>query len=141
MKPIISIPVCGLEGQKLNGLGNMILQFMQQEFSALDHKSETARKIRCKMSMEVEGGISVTVSFEGDQVLVENGIATRPDIYMKGSYLLMTDILCGKANPVMQLLKGKIKLMGIPRRPIQAFKVLGILKLDPNAEYELTEEI
>jgi hypothetical protein len=62
-------------------------------------------------------------------------------MYMHASYLLMTDILCGKVNPVVEFFKGKIKLKAIPRRPIQALKVLGILKLDPNAEYGLTEEI
>ena len=103
------IKICGLEGQKLNGLGNMILQFMQQEFGALEYKARAARKIKCKMSMEVEGGISVTISFEGDRILVENGVADRPDLYMAGSYLLMTDIICGKVSPVFEVLKGNIK--------------------------------
>jgi hypothetical protein len=138
-EPIIKI--CGREDEKLNGLGNMILQFMQQEFGALEHKARTAREIKCKMSMEVEGGISVTISFEGDRILVENGVVGRPDLYMQGSYLLMTDILCGKVNAVFEVLKGNIKMKSIPRKPFQAFKVLGILKLDPEAEYVLEEEI
>jgi hypothetical protein len=138
-EPIIKI--CGREDEKLNGLGNMVLQFMQQEFGALEHKARTAREIKCKMSMEVEGGISVTISFEGDRILVENGVVGRPDLYMQGSYLLMTDILCGKVNAVFEVLKGNIKMKSIPRKPFQAFKVLGILKLDPEAEYVLEEEI
>ena len=139
MEPIIKI--CGREDEKLNGLGSMVLQFMQQEFGALEHKARTAREIKVRMSMEVEGGISVTISFEGDRILVENGVVGRPDLYMQGSYLLMTDILCGKVNPIFQVLKGKIKMKSIPRKPIQAFKVLGILKLDPEAVYVLDEEI
>jgi hypothetical protein len=138
-EPIIKI--CGREDEKLNGLGNMVLQFMQQEFGALEHKARTAREIKVRMSMEVEGGISVTISFEGDRILVENGVVGRPDLYMQGSYLLMTDILCGKVNPVFEVLKGNIKMKSIPRKPFQAFKVLGILKLDPEAEYVLDEEI
>jgi putative sterol carrier protein len=141
MKSESTIPIYQLEGQKLNGLGSMILQFMQQEIAASEEKSKKARKLSCTMSMAVEGGISVTISFAGNRILVENGIALRPDMYMHASYLLMTDILCGKVNPVSEFFKGKIKLKAIPRRPIQALKVLGILKLDPNAEYGLTEEI
>lgn len=135
------IKICGREDQKLNGLANMVLQFMQQEFGALEHKARTAREIKVKMSMEVEGGISVTISFEGDRILVENGVVGKPDLYMAGSYLLMTDILCGKVNPIFEVLKGNIKMKSIPRKPFQAFKVLGILKLDPDAEYVLDEEI
>ena len=138
-EPIITI--CGREDQKLNGLGNMVLQFMQQEFGALEHKARTAREIKVKMSMEVEGGISVTISFEGDRILVENGVVGKPDLYMAGSYLLMTDILCGKVNPIFEVLKGNIKMKSFPKKPFQAFKVLGILKLDPEAEYVLDEEI
>ena len=141
MEPTVTIPIYQLEGQKLNGLGNMILQFMQQEIAASEQKSEKAKKISCTMSMAVEGGISVTISFAGNRILVENGVAVRPDMYMHASYLLMTNILCGKVNPVAEFFKGKIKLKAIPRRPIQALKVLGILKLDPNAEYVLDEEI
>jgi hypothetical protein len=141
MKPETPIPVYKLDGQKLNGLGNMILQFMQQEIGGIEHKSEAARKISCTMSMAVEGGVSVTISFSGNRILVENGIAYRPDMHIQGPYMLMTDILCGKVNPVMQMLMGKIKMKAIPRKPFQALKVLSILKLDPNADYALTEEI
>jgi hypothetical protein len=141
MEPVTSIPIYKLDGQKLNGLGNMILQFMQQEIGGLEYKSEAARKISCTMSMAVEGGISVSISFSGNRILVENGIINRPDMYIEAPYLLMTDILCGKANPILGVLKGKIKMKAIPRKPFQAFKVLGLLKLDPNAEYALGEEI
>ena len=141
MEPATSIPVNKLEGQKLNGLGNMILQFMQQEIGGLEYKSEAARKISCTMSMAVEGGVLVTVSFSGNRILVENGVVYRPAMYIEAPYMLMADILCGKANPIVQVLKGKIKMKAIPRKPFQALKVLGLLKLDPNAEYALTEEV
>ena len=141
MEPATSIPVNKIEGQKLNGLGNMILQFMQQEIGGIEYKSEAARKISCTMSMAVEGGVSVSISFSGNRILVENGIVYRPDMYIAAPYLLMADILCGKANPVLEVLKGNIKMKAMPRKPFQAFKVLGLLKLDPNAEYALEEEI
>jgi hypothetical protein len=141
MEPVTSIPIYKLDGQKLNGLGNMILQFMQQEIGGIEYKSKAARKISCTMSMAVEGGISVSISFSGNRILVENGIVFRPDMYIEAPYLMMTDILCGKANPILGVLKGKIKMKAIPRKPFQAFKVLGLLKLDPNAEYALDEEI
>ncbi len=136
-----TIPICKPEGQKLNGLGNMVMQFMQQEFGALDYKSDKARTINCKMSMEVEGGISISVSFEGDRILVENGVVERPDLYMQGPYMVMTDIICGKVSPVMEILKFNVKLKAFPRKPIQGFKILSILKIDPEAEYVLDEEI
>ena len=141
METATSIPVNKIEGQKLNGLGNMIQQFMQQEIGGLEYKSEAARKISCTMSMVVEGGVSVTVSFSGNRILVENGIVFRPDMHIEAPYLLMADILCGKANPVLEVVKGNVKLKALPKKPLQAFKVLGLLKLDPNAEYALEEEI
>ena len=49
------------------------------------------------------------------------------------------DIVFVAAN--QDVLKGNIKLKAIPRKPFQAFKVLGLLKLDPTAEYAMEEEI
>jgi putative sterol carrier protein len=136
-----TIPVNQPEGQRLNGFGNMVMQYMQQELGSVEHKSDKARNIKCKMSMVIEGGVAVTVSFTGDQILVENGVCKSPDLHIKSTYLLMTEILCGKANAVMAMCKGKIKLLGFPKKPIQGLKVLGILQFDPNAEYVMEEVI
>lgn len=125
------IPVVAREGQELNGLGMMVLQYLEQVFAEYPLKAETVPRIRCRIGMEVEKGIAVTVSFQGDKVVLENGVGENPTLHIKGPYLLLSRILCGTASPFVELLRGRIKLMAFPRRPIQSLKVLHLLKIPP----------
>lgn len=126
-----SILVCAREGQNLNGLGMMVLQYMEQDFADLPDKAKAASRIRCRIGMEVDKGVAITVSFQGETVLVENGIGDKPGLHIKASYLLLSQVLCGKASPFIEFLRGRIKLGAFPRRPIQSLKVLHLLKIPP----------
>jgi hypothetical protein len=119
------------EGEDLNGLGMMVLQYLEQDFACFPYKAEAARRIRCRIGMEVDKGVAITVSFLGERVIVENGVRGNPDFHMKAPYLLLSRVLCGKASPVLELLRGNIKLLSLPRRPIQSFRVLRLLKIEP----------
>jgi hypothetical protein len=125
------ISVISAEGRSLNGLGMMIQQYMQQNFAEFDHKVEAGLRIRGRVCVEVEKGIATTVSFQGKEILIENGAGEHLDLYLQSSYLLLANILSGKANPFVEVMKGNIKLRTIPRKPIQSLKVLSFLKIPP----------
>jgi hypothetical protein len=125
------ISVCAVEGQSLNGLGMMIQQYLEQNFADFDHKVQAGRRIRGRVCVEVEKGIATTVSFQGEEILIENGAGENLDLYLQSSYLLLADILSGKANPFAEVMKGNIKLRAFPRKPIQSLKVLRFLKIPP----------
>ena len=125
------ISVCAVEGQSLNGLGMMIQQYLEQNFADFDHKVEAGRRIRGRVCVEVEKGIATTVSFQGEEIRIENGAGENLDLYLQSSYLLLANILSGKANPFLEIIRGNIKLRGIPRKPIQSLKVLSFLKIPP----------
>lgn len=126
-----SILVCAREGQDLNGLGMMVLQYMEQDFADFPHKADAVSRIRCRIGMEVDKGIAITLSFLGDKVVVENGIVGNPALHIKAPYLLLSQVLCGNASPFMEFLRGRIKLKAFPRKPIQSLKVLNLLKIPP----------
>jgi hypothetical protein len=125
------VSVRAAEGQSLNGLGMMLLQYLEQNLDEFDHKVEAALRLRGRVSVEVEKGIATTVSFHGDAIEIENGVGANPDLHLKASYLLLTKILSGKANPYAEVIRGNIKVLALPRRPIQSLKVLGFLKIPP----------
>jgi hypothetical protein len=125
------ISVCAVEGQNLNGLGMMIQQYLEQNFADFDHKVKAGLRIRGRVCVEVEKGIATTVSFQGEEILIENGAGEKLDLYLQSSYLLFANILSGKANPFVEVMKGNIKLRTIPRKPIQSLKVLSFLKIPP----------
>jgi hypothetical protein len=125
------IPVSAVEGQSLNGLGMMIQQYLEQNFAEFEHKVEAGRRIRGRVCVEVEKGIATTVSFQGEEVQIENGSGENLDLYLQSSYLLLANVLSGKANPFVEVMKGNIKLRAVPRKPVQSLKILSFLKIPP----------
>ncbi len=123
------IRVCARDDQSLNGLGMMLQQYLEQNLDEFDDKRKVAGRLRACVSVEVEKGIATTVSFEGDRILIENGVGNRPDLHLQASYLLLTQVLTGKANPYAEVLRGNMKLKAFPKRPIQSLKTLGFLKV------------
>ncbi len=130
------VSVKAREGQNLNGLGMMVLQYLEQDFADFPRKAEAVSRIRCRIGMEVEKGIAITVSFQGHDIVVENGIAENPALHVKAPYLLLSQVLCGKASPFVELLRGRIRLKAFPRRPFQSLKVLHLLKIQPGLRTE-----
>ena len=131
MDPPTRISVSAQEGRSLNGLGMMIQQYLEQNFADFEHKVEAGLRIRGRVCVEVEKGIATTLSFHGQQILVENGVGEHLDLYLQSSYLLLSRILSGKANPFLEVMRGNIKLRAFPRKPIQSLKVLSFLKIPP----------
>lgn len=118
-------------GQNLNGLGMMVVQYLEQDFADFPCKAAAASRIRCRIGMEVDKGIAITVSFRGDDVVVENGAGRGLDLHIQAPYLLLSQVLCGKANPFVEFLRRRIRLKAFPRRPIESLKVLRLLKIQP----------
>ncbi len=125
------VSVRAAEGQALNGLGMMLLQYLEQNLGEFEQKEKAALRLRGRVSVEVEKGIATTLSFRGDTIEIENGIGRNPDLHLQSSYLLLSRILTGKASPYLEMVRGNIKLRAFPRRPIQSLKVLGFLKIPP----------
>ncbi|MCL4553830.1 MAG: SCP2 sterol-binding domain-containing protein [Actinobacteria bacterium] len=119
----------------------MVLQYLEQDLAEFEHKAQAARRVRCTIGMQVQGTpTAITVSFLGDRIVVENGIAGRPDLVFKGPYMLLADILCGRANPFAACLRGRLRFLSVPRRPFQALKVLRLLKVAPQGVLERAPE-
>lgn len=125
------ISVRPLQGESLNGLGMMIQQYLEQNFADFEDKVEDGLRIRGRVCVEVERGIATTLSFQGNQIQIQNGVGKDPDLYLQSSYLLLSKVLSGKANPFVEVMRGNIKLRAFPRKPLQSLKVLRFLKIPP----------
>lgn len=123
------VAVSTVEGERLNGLGMMLVQYLEQNLAEFEQKVERALRLRGRVSVEVEKGVATTVSFLGDRILVENGVCRNPDLHIRGSYLLLARILSGKASPFREIARGNLKLARIPTRPVACLKTLAFLKV------------
>jgi putative sterol carrier protein len=129
MNPKPRISVCSLGEERLNGLGTMMLQYLEQNFADFEYKIKEGLRLRGCVAVEVDKGIATSIYFRGERIEIANGVSDHPDLYLKSSYLLLAAVLSGKANPYMELIRGKIKLKAWPKRPYQSYKILRFLKV------------
>ena len=129
MTPPRKIAVVPAGEQPLNGLAMMILQYMEQNLADSESKNAQALKLRCRTAIEVDKGIGVTVDFQGDSIEVCNHADLSADIELKSSYLLLANVLSGKASPLWEILRGNIQVNRFSASPSQALRVLRFLRL------------
>jgi len=129
MKSAAKISVSSSSGDYLNGLGKMMIQYLEQNLADFAYKTDQALGIHGCVCVEVENGIATTIFFEGERIRIENGISPCPDLHLIGSYALFASVLSGKANPLIEVIRGNIKLGSFLKRPIQALKILKFLRI------------
>jgi putative sterol carrier protein len=132
MKENPSISIVVPKDSELNGMGQMMHQYLSQNIAEFPKKEKQALGLRCCVSVEVEGGIASTINFQKHTISIENGVADDADLYMKGSYRTLAKILSGQENPLGAIFKRHIKIMKFPKRPVQSIKTLQFLKIPPS---------
>ena len=117
-------------GEKTNGLGMMIGQYLEQNLDEFEDKVKQASKLNINTSVEVEKGIATTLKFTPDIILIQNGITQDTHLHLKSSYATLADVLSGKINPFKGVLSGDIIFVKIPMaKPFQAFRLFSFLKI------------
>ena len=127
-----SISIIVPKDTELNGMGQMMQQYLGQNISEFPEKEKQALKLCCCVSVEVEGGIASTIHFQKHTISIENGVADDTDLYMQGSYRTLAKILSGQENPLGAILKRHLKIKRRPKRPFQTLKTLRFLKIPPS---------
>jgi len=116
--------------EPVNGLGMMMGQYLEQNLEEFQVKVRQALKLNISAALEVDKGISSTIHFSRTDIMIENRLSDRADLCLKSSYLLLADVLAGKANPFFEVIKGNIKILKYPlTKPFQAFRLLRFLKI------------
>ena len=125
-----TIPVEYDQNEKVNGLGMMIGQYLEQNLDEFEEKNEQAKRLHITATVEVEKGIATTISFKPHTIFIRSGISSHADLHLKSSYMILADVLSGKANPLKELVAGRIKLKKIaPSKLYTALRLLNFMKI------------
>jgi len=123
------------EGEESSGLGLMTGQYLEQILDAAPAKQRRARSLRGRLALEAtDAGVTITVSFCGDRIDIEDGAVPPLDAYVGGPYVALTDLLAGRVNPVMEHLRRRLRVRSSLRRPFFPYRVYGLLRLTPARE-------
>jgi putative sterol carrier protein len=124
-----------LGGEASSGLGLMTGQYLEQILDESPAKQRRARSLRGRLALEAtDAGVTITVSFRGDRIDIEDGAVPPLDAYVGGPYVALTDLLAGRANPVMEHLRRRLRVRSSLRHPFFPYRVYSLLRLTPAAE-------
>jgi hypothetical protein len=121
--------VSSTDEESLNGLGKMMIQYLEQNLEDFPFKTKQALGIRGRLVVEVEQGIAITISFEGERIRIENGVAHVTALHLAGPFSVLANVLSGKSSPLIEVVKGHIKVKSFLKRPVQSLKIFLFLKL------------
>ena len=121
-----------LEGEASSGLALMTAQYLEQTLADDPAKRRQARNLRGRLGLEAaEGEVTITISFRGNEIDIQDGAVPPLDAYIAGPYLSLVDLMGGRANPVVEHLRGRLRVRSSLRCPFLPYRVYGLLKLSP----------
>jgi hypothetical protein len=128
-----AVRVCLLEAS--SGLALMTGQYLEQILAATPAKQRRVRSLRGRLALEAtDADVVITVSFRGDRIDIEDGAVPPLDAYVGGHYIALTELLAGRANPLIEHLRGGLRVRSSLRRPFFPNRVYSLLRLTPAPE-------
>jgi hypothetical protein len=121
-----------LDGEASNGLALMTAQYLEQTLADAPAKRRQARKLRGRLGLEAtDYEVVITISFRGNEIDVQNGAVPPLDAYIAGPYLSLVGLMGGRANAIVEHLRGRLRVRSSLRRPFMPYRVFNLLKLSP----------
>jgi len=113
-----------------SGLASIVQQFLEQQLADSVSRRRRAGRLRGRLGLTAtDYRASVTVDFRGDQIAVCDGSAEPLDASIAGPYRSLTELLQGRSNPLVEHLRGRLKVTSRLRNPFLPFRVHRLMKL------------
>jgi hypothetical protein len=126
-----SVPVRLANGAD-SGLASIVQQYMEQDLEEFADKRRLARRLRGRLAMTAaDYETTVTVEFRGSEIAIWDGERPPLDASIVGPYLGLTRLLQGRANPLVEHLRGRLHVRSSLRRPFFPLHVHNLIKLPP----------
>jgi hypothetical protein len=124
-----------VDGEAASGLGQMTCQYLQQVLEEAPSKREQALGLRGRLGLEAdEGGVAITLTFRGEEILIENDLLRPLDAYIAGPFQLLIEVLGGQANPYREVLRRRLRVRPSLRRPLFGLRTYGFMRLTQPGE-------
>ncbi len=113
-----------------SGLASIVQQFLEQQLADSASRRRRAGRLRGRLGLTAtDYRASVTVDFLGDQIAVSDGSAEPLDASIAGPYRSLTELLQGRSNPLVEHLRGRLKVTSRFRNLFLPLRVHRLMKL------------
>jgi predicted lipid carrier protein YhbT len=125
----VPVPVRLAEGAG-SGLAHIVQQLLEQDQAEYEGKRRRAARLRGRVVMTASDfDASVTLDFRGDAILVFDGRCEPVDASITGPQRTLVRLLQGEANPLMEHLRGRLRVRSRLRRLFFPLRLHGLMKL------------
>jgi hypothetical protein len=115
-----------------SGLANIVQQYLEQNLDESEPRRRRARGLRGRVAMTaVDHEIAVTLDFKGEEILIWDGEVGPLQASIAGPHRALMGLLQGEANPLMEHLRGRLRVRSSLRKPFFPLQVHGLMKLPP----------
>ena len=127
----IPIEVRLAEGAE-SGLANIVQQFLEQSLEESEQRRRRARRLRGRVAMTAaDHEVTVTLDFRGDEILVWDGAQEPLQASIAGPHGSLVGLLQGEGNPLVEHLRGRLRVRSSLRKPFFPLQVHNLVKLPP----------
>ena len=115
-----------------SGLANIVQQFLEQSLDESEPRRRRARRLRGRVAMTAaDHDVTVTLDFRGEEVVVWDGAQEPLQASIAGPHRALVGLLQGEGNPLMEHLRGRLRVRSTLRKPFFPLQVHNLVKLPP----------
>lgn len=115
-----------------SGLANIVYQYLEQDLAEFERKRRQAFRLHGRIAMTAsDHETSVTIEFSGADIVVWDGERGPLDASIVGPYRSLVRLLQGESHPLLEHLRGRLRVRSSLRRPFFPFHVHSLMKLPP----------
>ena len=115
-----------------SGLANIVQQFLEQSLDESESRRRRARRLRGRVAMTAaDHEMTVTLDFRGEEIVVWDGEQEPLQASIAGPHRALVGLLQGEGNPLLEHLKGRLRVRSSLRKPFFPLQVHSLMKLSP----------
>ena len=124
-----------LAGGADSGLANIVQQYLEQDLAEFEDKRRRAARLRGRMAMTAsDHDATVTLEFGGGDIAIWDGARPPLDASIVGPHRALVRLLQGEANPLLEHLRGRLRVRSSLRKPFFPLRVHSLMKLPPESK-------
>jgi len=115
-----------------SGLANIVQQYLEQNLDDSETRRQRALGLRGRVAMTAtDHEITVTLDFRGEEIVIWDGACEPLQASIAGPHRALLGLLQGEGNPLLEHIRGRLRVRSSLRQPLLPLQVHGLMKLPP----------
>ena len=121
-----------LVGGATSGLASIVQQYLEQQLAESGDRRARAARIKGRLALTAtDYGVAVTVDFGRGEIAIWDGALEPLDASIAGPYAALTELIQGRTNPLVEHLRGRLKVSSKLRNLFLPFRLHKLMRLGP----------